>query len=130
MNRLLFSTATLFFLVSCGGGSSGGGGITSAPPPPPPPPPPSAAELLAEELQGLTLDDFYFESFGALLRRSPEDVVWEALESIYPLDDVGLNNLSDAYQRETFAMFQVVLDALRTYDRSTLSADEQLNFDI
>jgi uncharacterized protein (DUF885 family) len=57
-------------------------------------------------------------------------VVWEALESIYPLDDVGLNNLSDAYQRETFAMFQVVLDALRTYDRSTLSADEQLNFDI
>ena len=69
-------------------------------------------------------------SFGALLERSPEDIVWEALESVFPLDSVGLNDLSDGYERETFAMLQVVLDALRTYDRSTLTADEQLNYDV
>ena len=126
MRRLLVSTATLFLLVSCGGGGSG----TSPPPAAPPPPPPTAAELLAEQLQGLTLDEFYFESFGALFRRSPEDIVWDALESTFPLDDVSLDNLSDDYQRETFAMYQVVLDALGTYDRSTMTADQQLDYDV
>ena len=71
MSRLLFTAATLLLLVSCGGGGYGG----DSSPPPPPPPAPSAAELLAEELQGLTLEDFYFESFGALLERTPEDIV-------------------------------------------------------
>jgi uncharacterized protein (DUF885 family) len=126
MKRHLFAAATLILIVSCGGG----GGGTSPPPPPPPPPPPSAAELLAEELQGLTLDDFYFQSFAALQERSPEDVVWDALESTFPLDGVQLNNLSDGYQRETFAMYLVVLEALRTYDRSTLTADQQLDYDV
>jgi uncharacterized protein (DUF885 family) len=126
MKRLLISAATLLLLVACGGG----GGGTSPPPPPPPPPPPSAADVLAEELQGLTLDDFYFESFGALLKRSPEDIVWDALESTFPLDGVQLNNLSDGYQRETFAMYQVVLEALRNYDRSSLTANQQLDYDV
>jgi uncharacterized protein (DUF885 family) len=126
MKRLLISAATLLLLVACGGG----GGGTSPPPPPPPPPPPSAADVLAEELQGLTLEDFYFESFGALLKRSPEDIVWDALESTFPLDGVQLNNLSDGYQRETFAMYQVVLEALRNYDRSSLTANQQLDYDV
>jgi uncharacterized protein (DUF885 family) len=131
MKRFLVSTAILLMLVSCGGsggsGASGGGGTS---PPSPPPPPPSAAEQLAEELRGLDLEDFYLESFGALLKRSPESVVWEALESTFPLDAVSLDNLSDDYQRDTFAMHQVVLDALRTYDRAALSADQQLDYDV
>ncbi len=118
---------TVLFLVSCGGGSGGG---ATPPPGPPPPPPPTASEQLAQDLQGLTLDELYFQSFDALITRSPEDVVWEALEATFPLDDVGLNDLSDAYQRETYAMFQVVLDALRGYDRSALTADEQLDYDV
>jgi len=127
MNKSLLAAFALFFVISCGGSSGGG---TSPPPPPPPPPPPTASELLAQELQGLALDDLYEVSFGALLERSPEDIVWEALESVFPLDSVGLNDLSDGYERETFAMLQVVLDALRTYDRSTLTVDEQLNYDV
>lgn len=127
MNKSLLATLTLLFVVACGG--SGGGG-TSPPPAPPPPPPPTASEQLAQDLQGLTLDEMYFESFGALLKRSPEDVVWEALETSFPLDNVGLNDLSDAYERETFAILQVVLDALRTYDRTALTAEEQLDYDI
>ena len=125
MKRLLLASITLLLVASCGGSS---GGDTS--PPPTPPPPPTASELLAQDLEGLTLDDMYFESFAALLRRSPEDVVWEALESVFPLDEIGLNDLSDAYQRETFAMLQVVLDALHTYDRDALTVDDQLNYDI
>ena len=119
MNKSLLATFALLFIAACGGSSGGG---TSPPPPPPPPPPPSASELLAQDLQGLALDEVFSVSFGALLKRSPEDIVWEALESVFPLDSVGLNDLSDGYERETFAMLQVVLDALRTFDRSTLTA--------
>jgi len=127
MRKALLAIVVLF-LASCGGGS--GGGAAPPLPPPPPPPPPTASEQLAQDLQGLTLDEYYFRSFDALITRSPEDVVWEALEATFPLDDVGLNDLSDDYQRETFAMFQVVLDALLGYDRSALTTDDQLDYDI
>jgi hypothetical protein len=36
------------------------------------------------------------------------------LTSVYPLDEVGLNDISDAYRRETYAMYEVVLAALRS----------------
>ena len=108
-----------------------GGGSSSAPPAPPAPPPSStAAETLASDLAGLALNDFYEVSYAALLSRTPETIVWQTLESEFPLDEVGLNNLSDAYQRETFAMHQVTLDALFTYDRTALSPDDQLTYDV
>ena len=127
MRRTLLAISLLLVIVSCGG--DGGGNASSPPPPPPPPAGPSASEQLASDLQGLTLDEFYFESFGALIRRSPETVTWEALESVYPLDGVGLDDLSDGFQRETFAMYRVVLDALRCYDRGALTVEQQLDYD-
>ena len=126
MKKALMAALLCLYVAGCGGSSSG----STSPPPPPPPPPPSAAQLLAEDLQGLSLDAFYFESFKALILRSPEDIVWQALEDTFPLDGVGLDDLSEDFQRETFAMYEVVLDALRTYDRSALTPEEQLNFDI
>ena len=98
--------------------------------PPPAPAGPSASEQLAEDLQDLPLDEFYAESFKALITRTPEAVVWEALESEFPLQAVTLDNLEDGFQRETYSMYQVVLDALHGYDRDALTADEQLDFDI
>jgi uncharacterized protein (DUF885 family) len=98
--------------------------------PPPAPPGPSASQQLAADLQGLTLDEFYFESFRALITRSPETVAWEALQSTFPLRDIGLDDLSDDFERETFAMYRVVLDALRGYDRSVLTGNQQLDYDI
>jgi len=114
----------VLLLASCGGGGDSG------PPPPPPPLPPTVSEQLRIDLQGLPLDEFYFESYNALLQRTPELIVWRGLAGVFPPDSIGLNNVSDAYQRETFAMHQVVLDLLRTYDRSVLTADEQLTYDI
>jgi hypothetical protein len=58
-----------------------------APASPPAPAPPTASAQLRDDLQGLTLDEFYF----------------------------------DSYQRETFAMHEVVLEMLLTYDRSVLT---------
>ena len=127
MRRTLIAGTLLFVVAACGG--DGGGNASSPTTPPPPTAGPSASEQLAADLQGLNLDEFYFESFGALIGRSPETVVWEALESVFPLDDVGLDDLSDEFQRETFAMYRVVLDALRAYDRDALTIDQQLDYD-
>ncbi|MGI9292593.1 MAG: DUF885 domain-containing protein, partial [Pseudomonadales bacterium] len=129
MNKLLPGLIVVLLAVSC----SGGGGSDGNPPVPVADPPvagPSAAEQLMTDLEGLTLADFYNTSYKALISRTPETIVWQTLTAIFPLDDVGLNDLSDAYQRDTFAMFQVVLDRLQSYDRATLDADEQLTFDV
>ena len=125
MRRTILCAMALV-VTACGGG----GGSAPAPQPPPPAPPgPSASEMLAQDLQGLTLDEFYDASFAALMYRSPERIVANALQGVYPLDAANLDDLSDAYVRETFAMFDVVLDALQTYDRGTLTPDQQLTYD-
>jgi len=125
MRTKLFASSLMLLIASCGGG-----GGDSATAPPPTPTEPSASEQLAEDLRGLALDDFYSESFAALITRSPETVVWEALESVYPLPGTELDDESDEFQRETFSMYRVVLDALRGYDRDALTPDEQLDYDI
>ena len=124
---LWIAVVAVLLLASCSGGGNSG---PPPPPPLPPPLPPTVSEQLRIDLQGLSLDEFYFESYGALLQRTPELIVWRGLTGVFPLDSIGLNNVSDAYQRETFAMHQVVLEMLRTYDRSALTADEQLSYDI
>jgi uncharacterized protein (DUF885 family) len=128
MKKPLWISVAVLLLASCGGG--GGNSGATAPPPPPPPMEPTASEQLRDDLQGLTLDEFYFDSYDALLQRTPELIVWRGLTGVFPPDSIGLNNLSDAYQRETFAMHEVVLEMLLTYDRSALTPDEQLTYDI
>jgi len=96
----------------------------------PPPPPPSATEQLQQDLQGLTLDNYYTTSIAALVKRSPETLIWRSLQDVYPLPTAALDSLSDEYQRETFELYQIAIDALRTYDRSILDAAGQLDYDI
>ena len=123
MRRPLAALLVLAFLTSCGGGGS------TASVAPPGPPAPTLAEQLAADLDGLALDAFYDESYRALVYRSPESIVWQALTSVYPLADATLDDLSDDYRRETVTLYQVVLDALRTYDRASLSDEQRLTYD-
>ena len=60
---------------------------------------PSADEILAADLDGLTLDEFYEESWKALLYRSPETIVQLALTEVYPLEEAVLDNITDDYRR-------------------------------
>jgi uncharacterized protein (DUF885 family) len=116
------------FLTACGGG--GGGGTAPPPPPPPPPPDPTAIEQFTADIQGLTLTDFYQVSFGGLLNRTPESVVTLGLEAVYPTPLARINDLSESYQDDTYTMYQIALDKLATYDRTALSPEEQLNYDV
>ena len=125
MTRPLAALCTFLLLVSCGGGGGGSSAVSQ----PPPPPVPTLVEQLQRDLAGLALDNFYEESYEVLAARSPESIIWQALTGIVPLDGVGLDDLSDEYRRETIALFQVVLDALRTYDTSALSNADKLTFD-
>ena len=79
LHRPVLTLVLISLLVACGGGGGGGGTTASAPPPapapPPPPPGPTESEVLAEELEGLDLDEFYEVSFGALFSRAPEEIV-------------------------------------------------------
>jgi len=123
MRKLLAALFVLIFVSACGGGADSVAVVD------PPDASPTPAEQLADELAGLSLDDFYDESYKALTYRSPETIIWRALTSIYPLDTVGLNDLSDRYRRDTFAMFAVVLEALRAYDTTGLTNSEKLTYD-
>jgi uncharacterized protein (DUF885 family) len=126
MKKSLITGLLLLVLGACGGG----GNNTQQPPPTVPPPPTTASEQLATDLQGLPLDDYYNISISALVQRSPETLIWRSLLDVYPQAAATLDSLSDGYQRDTFAMYQVALDALLTYDRSTLDADGQLDYDV
>ena len=126
MKRPIAVLLVLLLVSGCGGG---GGGSEPVVQPPPPVNTTSPAEQLALDLAGLSLTDFYDEALKALTYRSPETIIWQALTSIYPLDDVGLNDLSDEYRRDTFAMYLVVLETLQAYDTSGLTDAEKLTYD-
>lgn len=96
----------------------------------PPPPPPTAVEQFTAAIAGLDLDAFYTTSIRFLVQRSPEGLIWRSLLDTYPQAEATLDSVSDEYQRETFELYRLALDALRTYDRSTLDADGQLNYDL
>ena len=123
--RQFFATLCLaMLLVSCGGGSGSTTDVT-----PPPASGPTPAEILEAQLEGLSLNEFYEASYAALLYRSPETIIWQALTGPYPLDEVGLDDISAAYRRDTLAMYEVVLEALRAYDAAGLSPADKLSYD-
>ena len=109
MKKSLLAVVLLALLSACGGSGGNNAPATNNPPVTGPTP----AEQLSTDLQGLTLDDYYLTSFEALTRRSPEAIVWGSLQGIYPTTEARLDDISDRYSRDTFAMVQVALDALR-----------------
>jgi len=122
----LYAAFVLVFLSACGGG----GGGSEPPPPPPPPPDPTAIEVFTQSIQNLTLTDFYQVSFGGLLSRSPETLVVTALDDVYPQTLASLNGWSQQFRADTWTIYQIAMDKLQTYDRTALSPDEQLNYDV
>jgi uncharacterized protein (DUF885 family) len=133
MNKSLLVGVCLLALSACGGGNSYDVPDRCAASPTcnqPPPPPPTAAEEFTAAIQGLDLSAFYTTSIRHLVQRSPEGLIWRSLQDVYPQTEVRLDSLSDDYQRETFELYQIALDALRSYDRSILDADGQLNYDL
>jgi uncharacterized protein (DUF885 family) len=89
----------------------------------------STAAQLAD-LDGLSFDDFLEASYEVLLLRSPEFLTSLGVSEHYGLRDDRLNDLSPEYLDETQAFEVGILDRLRTYERSDLSEEQRISFDV
>jgi len=89
-----------------------------------------SVDKLVSELEGLSLADFFEISFGVLTKRSPETVLTFGLTENYGVTEIQLDDISDAYQQETYQMMSAILEMLKGYERAALSPDEQISYDI
>ena len=106
--------------------------VTPAPPTATPAPKaiqPAIADIVAR-LRGLPLDQFLDESYKQLLLRSPEGLTYAGVSELFGLRNDQLNNMSDAYVRDTQKLEDSILEILRTYDRAALSPEQQVSYDV
>ena len=90
----------------------------------------SSIDKIVASLEGLPLDLFFEESFKQLVLRYPETITEEGLDQVFGTGNDQLNNLSDSYIRETQTLEKAILEILRTYDRESLPADQQVSYDV
>jgi uncharacterized protein (DUF885 family) len=102
---------------------------TSGLPTPTPQPTPADVDQAIARLQGLPLDDFFEESYKQLILRSPQKVTALGLTKVYGLRNDQLDDLSDAYQRETRRLETAILELLNSYDRENLPSKQQIDYD-
>lgn len=85
---------------------------------------------ILDSLTNLPLPEFFDESYKQLLLRSPQTLTELGLSASFGQRDDQLNDLSDAFMRDTQALEAGMLEILRWYDRSVLSPDEQISYDV
>jgi uncharacterized protein (DUF885 family) len=91
---------------------------------------PSIADILAS-LEGLPIDEFFEESFRQLQLRYPDTLICTGLVDEYGVEKNNqFTTISDHYIRETQQLESGILDALRSYDQTALSPEQQLSYDI
>ena len=77
---------------------------------------PAVDDILAA-LEGLSIDTFFEESFNQLSLRTPEALTHAGVSATLGLRDDQLNNISDAYLKETQQLEAGVLEILLQFDR-------------
>jgi uncharacterized protein (DUF885 family) len=82
------------------------------------------------EPESTGFDSFLEASFRSLMIRDPETVLELGLSEVYQTPTDQLTNISDGYVRETQTLEADILNQLRKYDRSGLTAEQQLSYDI
>jgi hypothetical protein len=90
---------------------------------------PAIAPIVAS-LAGLSLDDFFEVSWKQLRLRDPASITYDGLAEEYGVRNDQLNNLSDDFIRETQELEIAILHLLRTYDRESLTPEQQISFDV
>ena len=95
------------------------------------PPHESSVDDIVAQLEGLPIDEFFEESFRQLQLRCPDTLIYNGLADEYGIEKYDqFTNISDYYIRETQQLESAILDLLHTYDRTTLSSEQQLSYDI
>jgi hypothetical protein len=98
---------------------------------PPAPDKKSSVDQIVAQLEGLPIDEFFEESFRQLQLRDSDTLIYNELAKEYGFRKYDqFTILSDHYIRETQQLESAILDLLRSYDRSMLSPEQQLSYDI
>ena len=92
--------------------------------------PQSSPGELSTGLDGLEFDAFVETSYRRLLTRDPETVLELGLAQVYGTPTDQLTDISDAYIHQTQTLESDILSLLQQYDRSTLTIEQQLTYDI
>lgn len=94
----------------------------------------ATSELLPQDIEGkyagLDIEEFFEVSFRELLRRDPELIVELGLSESIPLETARLTDVSQAYKLETQQLETEILEMLRTYDRSSLTPEQRVSYDV
>ncbi len=90
----------------------------------------SSIDGIIADLEGLPIDEFFDESYKQLLLRYPERLTELGISEWFGLRNDQLNDISDKYIRETQQLEAAILDLLKTYDRSELSYEQQISYDV
>ena len=85
---------------------------------------------VAEGLQGLDIDAFFEASYTRLVLRCPQCVTALGKSQALGMRDDQLNDMSDAFIRETQALEKAILALLKTYDRDALTPEQRLSYDV
>lgn len=91
--------------------------------------PPSLTEVAAS-LDGLNFDQFIETSYEQYLLRFPEVLTHYGLAGRLGVRNDLLNNYSEVYLAETQVIESLILEQLQTFDRSELTAAQQLTYDV
>jgi uncharacterized protein (DUF885 family) len=91
---------------------------------------PASIQDIAGKLKGLAIDAFFDESYRQLMLRDPEGITAAGVSARIGIGDDRLNDLSDAYTRQTQQLVRAVLDLLPGYDRKTLTPGQQVSYDV
>jgi len=84
---------------------------------------------ILDVLQGLQFDEFIDASYKQILLRSPELVTSMGLSGSLGIRDDQLDNICNDFVIETYELKAGINDILRSYDRETLSYEQQISYD-
>ena len=85
---------------------------------------------VAEGLEGLDIDAFFEASYLRIGKRCPECLTTLGLSAAFGMRDDHLNDMSDAFIRETQALEHAILQLLETYNRDALTPEQRLSVDV
>jgi uncharacterized protein (DUF885 family) len=90
----------------------------------------SIADILTQ-LEALPIDEFFDEAYRQLQLREPDILIADGFGDLYGvLPGDHFTDMSADYIQETQQLEREILDLLRTYDRSALSSDQKISYDV
>lgn len=81
-------------------------------------------------LENLAIDAFFEQAFVLINEREIENSISDGLFDAISTTTPELTNISDEYTRQTGELYQLLLSLLENYNRSELTPEQQVSYDV